>query len=186
MVYHDVNSHSNSRGNENRGFAGNGQNSRETVSSSEFTMLSEELSQRITHEMNHLMSSVSSKIQSAISEAIDEQVLAQIQATLRPGQEQVPHKRWEVLERRPGCRSDEAFKRKFRSSSRDELPRDFNRNEETGAQQTFRNINTNNEQFLEDVIIFRRKYVIPNTNRLPNTNGTVWSLTPIQWNYRIF
>ena len=68
-----MNSHSNSRKGGIRGYAGNGQNSREVDSSSEIDKLSEELNQRITQEMNDLMSSVSSQIQRAISEAINEQ-----------------------------------------------------------------------------------------------------------------
>ena len=79
--------------------------------------------------MNDLMSSVSSQIQRAISETINEQVLLQNQTTLRSGQGQVPGRRWEVPGRKPECRSEEALNRIFRSSSRDEFPRDFNRNE---------------------------------------------------------
>ena len=57
-------------------------------------------------------------------------MLPQIEATLRSGQGHVPNRRWEVPGRRPECRSEEALERKFRSSSRDERPRDFNRNED--------------------------------------------------------
>ena len=76
------------------------------------------------------MSIVSSQIQRAITEAFNEQVLPQIQATLWSGQGPVPDRGWDVLGRRPECRSEEALNRKFRSSSRDELRRNFNRNEE--------------------------------------------------------
>ena len=88
------------------------------------------LNQRITQEMSDLISSVSSQIRRAINEAINEQVLPQIQATLKSGQVQIPNRRWEVPARRPGCRSAEALNCIFRSSSRDELPRDMNRNED--------------------------------------------------------
>ena len=91
LTNHDLNSHSNSRGNEIRGYAGNGQNSRETDSSSEINRLSGELNQRITQELND-MNSVSSQIQRAISEAINDQVLPQIQATLESGQGQMSNK----------------------------------------------------------------------------------------------
>ena len=80
---HDVNSHSNSRKDEIRVYAGNSQNSREVDSSSEIIRLSGELNQRITQERNDLMSSVSSQIERAISEAINEQDLPQIKTTLR-------------------------------------------------------------------------------------------------------
>ena len=89
-------------------------------------MLSGDLNQRITQGMNDLMSSVSSQIQRAIRQAIKEQ----IQATLRSGQGQVPNRRWEVLSRRQECRSEEALNRQFRSSSRDKLPSNFDRNED--------------------------------------------------------
>ena len=78
------------------------------------------------------MISVSSQIQRAISEAINEQILPQIQAILRSEQGQVPNRGWEVPGRRPECRPEEALNRKFRSSSRDQLPRNFNRNEDLG------------------------------------------------------
>ena len=80
--------------------------------------------------MNDLTSSVSSQYQRAKSEAINEQVLPPIQATLRSGEGQVPNRICEFPGRRPECRSKEALNRKFRSSSRDEFPRDFNRNED--------------------------------------------------------
>ena len=129
LVNHDVKFHSISGEDVIRGHAGNGQESREVDSSSEINRLSAELNPRISHDMNDLMSSVSSQIQRAITEAINEQVLPQIQATLtsRPGQ--VPNSRWEGLDRRPECRSEEALNLRFRSSSRDEPPRDLNRNE---------------------------------------------------------
>ena len=74
------------------------------------------------------MSSVSWQIERALSEAINDQVLPQIQATLMSGQGQVPGRGWEeVQDRRSECRSEEALNRKFRSSSRDEIPRNFNR-----------------------------------------------------------
>ena len=128
LVNHDVNSHSKSREDEIGGYAG--QNSREVDSSSEIHRLSGELNQRITQEMNDLMSSVSSQIQRAISEASNEQVLPQIQTTQWSAPGQVPNRRWEVPDRRPQCRYEVALNRKFRSSSRDELPRDFSRNED--------------------------------------------------------
>ena len=74
------------------------------------------------------MRRVSSQIRRAINEAINEQVLPQIQATLRSGQGQVPDRRWEVTAKRPEHKSEEALNRNFRSSSREELPRDLNRN----------------------------------------------------------
>ena len=76
LVNHDVNSYPNSREDEIRGYARNGQNSGEVDSSSENSRLSGELNQRITQEL-------SSQIPRAISEAKNEQVLPQIQATLR-------------------------------------------------------------------------------------------------------
>ena len=85
--------------------------------------------------MSDLMSSVISQIRRAISGAINEQVLSQVQATLRSEQGQVPSRRWEVPSRRPECRSEEAINRRFRSSSRDEIPRNFNRNEDLITQQ---------------------------------------------------
>ena len=90
------------------------------------------MNQRITQEINDLIRSVSSQIKMAISEAINEQVLPQIQATLRSGQEQVPSRGWEVPGRRPGCRcrSEEVPNCKFRSSLRDEFPRNFKKNED--------------------------------------------------------
>ena len=125
-----MNSHANSREDEIWGYAGNGHNSREVDSSSEINRLSGELNQRITQEINDLMGSVSLQIESAISEAINEQVLPQIQPTLRSGQGQVLDRRWEVPGRRPECRSEGALNGKSRSISRDEFPRDFNRNED--------------------------------------------------------
>ena len=101
----------------------NGNYSWGAESGSEFNKLSRELTQRITQEMNDLMSSMSSQTQRAISEAINEQVLPQIQSTLRSGQGQVPNRGWEVPGRRQECGSEEALNRKFRSSSRDEIPR---------------------------------------------------------------
>ena len=80
--------------------------------------------------MNGLICSVSTQIQRPKNEARSEQVLPQIQATLRTGQGQVPDRRWEVPARRPECRTEEVLKRKFRRSSRHELTRDFNRNED--------------------------------------------------------
>ena len=130
LASHDVNSHTNSRKYEIRGYAGICPNSREVDSSSDNNRLSGELNQRITQEMNDLMSSVSSRIQRAISEAINEQVLPQIQVTLRSGQGHVPSRGWEIPDRRPECRSEEALNRKFRTSSRDEFRRNFNRNED--------------------------------------------------------
>ena len=71
------------------------------------------------------MSSVSSQLQTAVNEVINEQVLPQIQATLKSGQ--VPSRRWEA----PGrSKSEEILNRKSRSSSRGELFRDLNRNED--------------------------------------------------------
>ena len=50
------------------------------------------------------------------------------------------------------------------------------------ALQTFRNINSTNRQTLEDVLVlFRRKYVKPESQATAKHNGTVWSLTPIRW-----
>ena len=81
LVNHDVNSHSNSREDELRGYAGSGQNSENANSSSEINRLSGDLNQRITQEMNDPMCSVSTQKQRAINEAVSEQVLPQIQAT---------------------------------------------------------------------------------------------------------
>ena len=75
------------------------------------------------------MSSVNYQIQRAIGEASKQRVWPQIQAALSSGQGQVPDRRWEVPARRREHRSEEALNRKFRSSSRDELQRDLNRNE---------------------------------------------------------
>ena len=119
LINHDVNSHSNSREDEIKVYAGNGHKSGEVDSSSEINRSSGELNQRITQEMNDLMSNVCSQIQRAIHEAINEQILPQVQATLRSGQGQVPRRTWEVPGRRRECRSEEALNRKFRSSSRD-------------------------------------------------------------------
>ena len=128
LVNHNVNSHFNSREDEIRGYAGNGPNSSEIDSSKEIIRLSGELNQMITQEMNDLMSSVSSQIQRAISEAINEQNL--LQALLRSGKDMYLVENGNYPGRRPEWRSEEALNRKFRSSSRDELPRDFNRNED--------------------------------------------------------
>ena len=127
---YDSNSHSTSRENEFRGFAGNGQNSREADSNSEINRLSGDLSQKITQEMNDLMCSVSSQIQRVISEAINEQLLPQIQAPLRTGQGQKPRKGWNVPAERREYKSEETFNRKFRSSSRDEFPRNLIRDDD--------------------------------------------------------
>ena len=112
---HDVNSHSISR--EDYISTEHGQISREVDSSSEINRLSGELNQRITQEINDLMSSVSSQIQRAKIDAINEQALPQIQATLKYGPVQIPNRRWEVSDRRPECRSEEALNCKFRSIS---------------------------------------------------------------------
>ena len=72
LVTHDVNSHSNFREDEIRGYAGNCQNSREVDSSSEINRLSGELKQRVTQEMNDFLCNVSSQIQRAINDAISE------------------------------------------------------------------------------------------------------------------
>ena len=48
LINHDVNSHSNSREGEIKGYAGSGHNSGEVDSSSEINRLSGELNQRIT------------------------------------------------------------------------------------------------------------------------------------------
>ena len=50
------------------------------------------------------MSSVSSEIQRAKREAINEHILPQIQASLRSGQGQVPHREWNVPAERPEYR----------------------------------------------------------------------------------
>ena len=113
-----MNFHSNSRENEIRAFAGNGQNSREGDFSSEINRLSGELNQTISHEMNDLISSVISQIQNDISEAIIEQVLRQIQSTLRSGQEPVPRKGWNVPAERQEYRPKKAFNCKFRTTRR--------------------------------------------------------------------
>ena len=78
------------------------------------------------------MSSVSSQIQMAISEAIREQVLPQIQTALKSGQGQVPCKGWNVPAESPLYRSEETFNRKFSSSSRDEFPQSFIRDQGGG------------------------------------------------------
>ena len=130
LADHDVNSHYNSRADEIMGYAGNGHNSREVDSTSDINKLSGELNQSITQEMYDLMSSLSSQIPRAISEAINEQVLSQVQATSRSGHGHVPDRRWETLARKPEHRLEEDLNRKLRSSSRDEFPRDLNRNED--------------------------------------------------------
>ena len=127
---YDSNSHSTSRENEIRDFAGNGQNSREADSNSEINRLSGDLNQRITQEMNDLMCSVSSQIQRVISEAINEQLLPQIQAPLRTRQGRKPRKGWNVAAERREYKSEETFNRKFRSSSRDEFPRNLIRDDD--------------------------------------------------------
>ena len=87
-------SHSYSRENKIRGFAGH--NSGGTEYSSEFIRLSVELNQRITQEMDGLMSSVGIRIERAISEAITEQVLHQIQSFLRAGSGHMTQKGWNI------------------------------------------------------------------------------------------
>ena len=77
-----------------------------------------------------LICSVSTQFQRPKNEARSKQVLPQIQPTLRTRPGQVPDRSWEVPARRPECRTEEVLKRKFGSSSRDELTRDFNRNED--------------------------------------------------------
>ena len=79
--------------------------------------------------MNDLMNIVSSQIQKAISEAFNEQVLPQIQATLRSGQGQGLSEGWNVPVERQDNRSEGAFNRKFRSSSRGEFPQNLMRKE---------------------------------------------------------
>ena len=130
LVNHDANSHSNFREDEIRGYAGNDRNSGKVDSSSEINRLSGELNERIAQALSDLLSSVSSQTQGATNEAINEQVLPQIQATLRSGQGQISNRRCDVPARRLGCISEEALNRKFRSSSREGLPRDLNRNED--------------------------------------------------------
>ena len=76
------------------------------------------------------MSSVSSQIQRAISKTTNDQVFPQIQATLKSRQRQVPSERWEAPARGPGSRSEEVLNHNIRSSSRDELPRHLNRNQD--------------------------------------------------------
>ena len=130
LVNHDVNSHSNSREDKIKDYAGNGQNSREVDSSSELNTLSGELNQRIIHHKNDSMSSVSSQIQRNINEAKNEKVLPQRQGILRSGPGQVSDIMWEVRIERPDCRLEEFQNRKVRSSSRDELPRGFDTNKD--------------------------------------------------------
>ena len=74
------------------------------------------------------MRSVSSEIQRAISEAINEQksFTQKIQATVRSGKEQMFNKEQNVPTGRLEIRTEEAFNRKCRSSTRDEFPRDLN------------------------------------------------------------
>ena len=130
VTNHDLNSIEN----DIRGFAGNGQNSRDADSSGEIIRRSGELKQRITQEINDLMSCVSTQIQRAIIEAINEQVLPQIQATLRFR----PRKGWIFLAEGPEYRPEDAFNCRFRSSSRDEFPRNLNRDaSEEDAQDMF-------------------------------------------------
>ena len=68
LVNHYVNSHSNSREDEIRRYAENGQNSREADSSSEINSLSGDKKQRITQDMNDFMCSVSTQLHRAINE----------------------------------------------------------------------------------------------------------------------
>ena len=63
LIDRNSNSHSNSKKNEIRGIAGNGQLSCEISSGNELNRLSRELDQRITQEIDALMSSVNSPIQ---------------------------------------------------------------------------------------------------------------------------
>ena len=92
LIDHNSYFHSNSRKNEIRGFAENGQNSGENDSSSELNRLSGELNQRFTQKTNGLMNSVSLQIQRAVTEAINEHVLPQIQASLKSGNGLLPQK----------------------------------------------------------------------------------------------
>ena len=111
-------------------FARYRQISREADSNSEINRLSGELCRRITQVMNALVSTVSSQIQNAISETIIEQLLPKIQATFTSGQGQVPRKGWNVPAEKKRCRSEEAFRRTFRISSRDEFLQNLIRDED--------------------------------------------------------
>ena len=124
---HDVNSHSKSRADEIMGYAGKRP---EFKRGSEINRLSGEFNQRITQETNDLMSSASIQIQGAINETINEQVLPQIQATLRSGPGRAPDRWWKNPVIRSQCRSEEVLNRKSRRSSTDEVPRDYDRNED--------------------------------------------------------
>ena len=96
LTDHNSNNHSNSRKNENRGFAGNDRSSGAINSSSELHRLSGESNGRLTQKMNGLMTSVSVQIQRAIHEAINEQVLPQTQASLRSVNGQPPQRGWNL------------------------------------------------------------------------------------------
>ena len=80
LVDHNSNNHSNSRENEIRAFAGNGQISEEISANNEMNRLTGKLNQRIAQEINGLMSSVSMQMQRVINQAIKEQVVPQMQA----------------------------------------------------------------------------------------------------------
>ena len=80
--------------------------------------------------MGDFVSAVSSQIQRPINEAISDQILPQMQATLRAGQGQLPERRWQVQVRGQVFRSEEALNPRFKSNSRDKLPRFSNRNED--------------------------------------------------------
>ena len=80
--------------------------------------------------MNDLMISASSQIPRAVSEAVNEQGLPQIQATLRSGRGQMPRKGWNFPSETPEYKTGESFNCKFRSSLRDEFPRNLIRDED--------------------------------------------------------
>ena len=88
--------------------------------------LSGEVNQRITQEVDGQMSSARMQIQGAIIEAINEQVLPQIRASLRSLNEQQPQKGWNFPAERPERKSENAFNRNIRCSSRDEKLKSLN------------------------------------------------------------
>ena len=79
--------------------------------------------------MNYFMSSVSRQKQRALNEGINEHFLPQIQATLRSGPVRVPERSRKAPATRPECSSEVILNRNFRSSCRDEPPRDYERDE---------------------------------------------------------
>ena len=118
LMNHSLNSNSNSRDNESRRFAENGQLASEISLDTNLNHLSGESNRRITQLMNGLFDNNNVLVQSAICEAINEYVLPQLQASLRSLIGPEKNAPFEKSERK----SENAFTRNLRCSSRDELP----------------------------------------------------------------